>query len=93
MPCFFNTSGRKTSKMLAVRRTDFDVKDHARTSQRFAAWSLNEMGTCLEEELYDFQAFCNCKSSSSMHYSLVIMVTKLRPSSTGLATPSSFTTR
>ena len=54
MPCFFNTSVRKTSKMLAVRRTDFDVKDHARTSQRFAAWSLNEMGTCLEEELYDF---------------------------------------
>ena len=70
--------------MLAVRRTDFNVKDHARTSQRFAAWSLNEMGTCLEEELYDFQVFCNCRSSSSMHYSLVIMVTKLRPSSTGL---------
>ena len=60
MRYFFNISVRKTSKMLAVRRTDFDVKDHARTSQRFAAWSLNEMGTCLEEELYDFQAFCNC---------------------------------
>ena len=48
----------KTSKMLAVRRTDFNVKDHARTSTRFAAWSLNEMGMCLEEELYYFQAFC-----------------------------------
>ena len=44
--------------MLAVRRTDFNVKDHVRTSQRFAAWSLNEMGMCLEEELYSFQAFC-----------------------------------
>ena len=25
--------------MLAVRRTDFNEKDHARTSERFAAWS------------------------------------------------------
>ena len=37
---------------------------------------------CLEEELYDFQPFYYCRSSSSTHCLPVILVTKLRPSST-----------
>ena len=39
--CRLSLVSRETSKMLAVQRTDFNDKDHARTSKKFAAWSMS----------------------------------------------------
>ena len=66
--------------MWAVRRTDFKDKDHARTSERFAAWSMNWTLQVPRRGTLWLTGFDECRSSSTTHFPLDMAVTKLRSS-------------